>query len=122
MAVDRADTIVLGAGIAGCALAYHLAGRKVGPVVLYDPQTPSAGATGRAAGVVTEQLWNEWDVEVARASKNEYRGARGPLGPRGVHRERVRPVHRPPRRGEGPRGNGRAPPRLARRRADGRGG
>lgn len=72
MAVDRADTIVLGAGIAGCALAYHLAGRKVGPVVLYDPQTPSAGATGRAAGVVTEQLWNEWDVEVARASKNEY--------------------------------------------------
>ncbi|MCI4372920.1 MAG: FAD-binding oxidoreductase, partial [Thermoplasmata archaeon] len=64
--------IVLGAGIAGCALAYHLAGRKVGAVVLYDPRTPAAGATGRAAGVVTEQLWNEWDVEVARESKNEY--------------------------------------------------
>ncbi|MGA8536974.1 MAG: FAD-dependent oxidoreductase, partial [Thermoplasmata archaeon] len=72
MAVERADTIVLGAGIAGCALAYHLAGRKVGPVVLYDPRTPAAGATGRAAGVVTEQLWNEWDVAVARESKNEY--------------------------------------------------
>jgi len=72
VAVERADTIVLGAGIAGCALAYHLAGRQVGPVVLYDPHTPAAGATGRAAGVVTEQLWNEWDVDVARASKNEY--------------------------------------------------
>jgi len=70
--VERADTLVLGAGIAGCALAYHLAGRKVGPVVLYDPGTPAAGATGRAAGVVTEQLWNEWDVDVARESKNEY--------------------------------------------------
>jgi len=70
--VERADTIVLGAGIAGCALAYHLAGRKVGPVVLYDPRTPAAGATGRAAGVVTEQLWNEWDAAVARESKNEY--------------------------------------------------
>jgi sarcosine oxidase subunit beta len=70
--VERADTIVLGAGIAGCALAYHLAVRHVGPVVLYDPRTPAAGATGRAAGVVTEQLWNAWDVEVARASKNEY--------------------------------------------------
>jgi sarcosine oxidase subunit beta len=72
VAVERADTIVLGAGIAGCALAYHLAGRHVGPVVLYDPRTPAAGATGRAAGVVTEQLWNEWDVDVARESKNEY--------------------------------------------------
>ncbi len=72
MAAERADTIVLGAGIAGCALAYHLAGRNVGRVVLYDPGTPAAGATGRAAGVVTEQLWNEWDVDVARESKNEY--------------------------------------------------
>ena len=72
MAIEHLDTVVLGAGIAGCALAYHLAGRHVGAVVVYDPRTPAAGATGRAAGVVTEQLWNEWDVEVARASKNEY--------------------------------------------------
>ncbi|MCI4364680.1 MAG: FAD-binding oxidoreductase [Thermoplasmata archaeon] len=72
MAAERVDTIVLGAGIAGCALSYHLAGRGVGPVLLYDPRTPAAGATGRAAGVVTEQLWNSWDVDVARASKNEY--------------------------------------------------
>jgi sarcosine oxidase, subunit beta len=70
--VETADVVVLGAGIAGCALAYHLAGRNVGPVIVYDPRTPAAGATGRAAGVVTEQLWNEWDVEVARASKDEY--------------------------------------------------
>src|SRR5208282_571477 len=72
VAIEHLDTVVLGAGIAGCALAYHLAGRHVGAVVVYDPRTPAAGATGRAAGVVTEQLWNEWDVEVARASKNEY--------------------------------------------------
>ncbi|MCI4343455.1 MAG: FAD-binding oxidoreductase [Thermoplasmata archaeon] len=72
MVLEHADTVVLGAGIAGCALAYHLAGKNVGAVVVYDPRTPAAGATGRAAGVVTEQLWNEWDVEVARASKNEY--------------------------------------------------
>jgi sarcosine oxidase, subunit beta len=70
--VEAAETVILGAGIAGCALAYHLAGRGGGPVIVYDPRTPAAGATGRAAGVVTEQLWNAWDVEVARASKNEY--------------------------------------------------
>ncbi len=72
MPADRAEVIVLGAGIAGCALAFHLAARSVGPVVVFDPQTPGAGATGRAAGIVTEQLWDRWDVEVTRASKAEY--------------------------------------------------
>jgi len=72
VADDRADVLILGAGIAGCALAFHLARRSVGPVVVYDPQTPGAGATGRAAGIVTEQLWDPWDVEVVRESKEEY--------------------------------------------------
>jgi sarcosine oxidase, subunit beta len=69
---DRVEVLVLGAGIAGCALSYHLIERNVGPVVVYDPRTPAAGATGRAAGIVTEQLWDRWDVEVTRASKREY--------------------------------------------------
>ncbi len=72
MSSDRCEVAVLGAGIAGCALAYHLVKRHVAPVLVYDPRTPAAGATGRAAGIVTEQLWSEWDVEVARASKAEY--------------------------------------------------
>jgi sarcosine oxidase, subunit beta len=67
-----ADVLILGAGIAGCALAYHLANAHVGPVVVYDPRTPGAGATGRAAGIVTEQLWNRWDVDVTRQSKEQY--------------------------------------------------
>ena len=53
--------------------AYHLARRKVGSIGVYDPRTPAAGATGRAGGVVTEQLWNEWDVEVTREAHAEYR-------------------------------------------------
>jgi sarcosine oxidase subunit beta len=72
VADDRAEVLVLGAGISGCALAFHLARRGVDPVVVYDPQTPAAGATGRAAGIVTEQLWDPWDVAVARESKEEY--------------------------------------------------
>lgn len=73
MAEPPADVLILGAGIAGCALAHHLAERGVGPVVVYDPKTPAAGASGRAAGVVTEQLWFRWDVEVTRESHEEYR-------------------------------------------------
>jgi len=72
VADDHVDVLILGAGISGCALAFHLARRSVGPVVVYDPATPGAGATGRAAGIVTEQLWDPWDVAVARESKEEY--------------------------------------------------
>ena len=72
MAEERAEVVVLGAGIAGCALAYHLAQRRVGRVVVLDPRTPAAGASGRAAGVVTEQLWDPFDVEVTRETKAEY--------------------------------------------------
>ena len=72
MSLPSAEVVILGAGIAGCALAYHLTERHVGPVVVYDPRTPGAGATGRAAGIVTEQLWNRWDVDVTRESKAQY--------------------------------------------------
>ncbi len=72
MPSTAAEVVILGAGIAGCALAYHLASRHVGPVVVYDPRTPGAGATGRAAGIVTEQLWSRWDVDVTRESKAQY--------------------------------------------------
>ena len=72
MSPATAEVVVLGAGIAGCALAYHLVGRGIGPVVVYDPHTPAAGATARAPRIVTEQLWNSWDIEVTRASKEEY--------------------------------------------------
>ncbi len=72
MATEGADALVLGAGIAGCALAYHLARGKFGRVVVLDPATPAAGATGRAAGIVTEQLWDRWDVATVRESREEY--------------------------------------------------
>ncbi len=69
---EPAELVVLGAGLAGAALAYHLTRLRVGPVVVFDPRTPAAGATGRAAGIVSEQLWDRWDVDVVRASKEEY--------------------------------------------------
>ncbi|MCI4332307.1 MAG: FAD-binding oxidoreductase [Thermoplasmata archaeon] len=72
MADAPKDVVVLGAGIAGAALTDHLAKRSLN-VALIDPRTPAAGASGRAAGIVTEQLWNPWDVAVTRESREEYR-------------------------------------------------
>lgn len=64
--------IVLGAGVVGCALSYHAARRGLGPVLLYDPATPGAGATGRAAGILTDQLWDRWDSQMVRETQEEY--------------------------------------------------
>ena len=72
MATERADALVVGAGLAGAAVAYHLARRGFGRVVALEADTPAAGATGRAAGIVSEQMWDRWDVEVVRESKAEY--------------------------------------------------
>ncbi len=69
---ERFDFLVLGGGIAGAATAYHLARRGERRVLLYEARTPNAGASGRAAGIVTDQQWNAWDVEVARATAQEY--------------------------------------------------
>jgi sarcosine oxidase, subunit beta len=68
----RFETIVLGAGLAGCALAFHLSRRGLGPTLLLDPRTVAGGATGRAAGIVTQQLWDPWDIEVSRESQAAY--------------------------------------------------
>jgi sarcosine oxidase, subunit beta len=70
--VERADAVVVGGGIVGAAVAYHLARLRLGRVVAVEARTPAAGATGRAAGIVSEQLWDRWDVEVVRESKREY--------------------------------------------------
>ena len=86
MAAEAPEILVLGAGIAGCALAYHLARRGMGPVTVYDPKTPAAGASGRAAGIVTEQLWNAWDVEVTRESHREYAELAGRWEPEAYRR------------------------------------
>jgi sarcosine oxidase, subunit beta len=67
----RADSLVVGAGLAGVATAYHLARRGL-RVLAFEDRTPAAGATGRAAGILSEQLWDRWDVEVVRESREEY--------------------------------------------------
>ena len=81
MSAERADALVLGAGVAGAAVAYHLARRGLGKVVAFEARTPAAGATGRSAGIVSEQLWDRWDVEVVRETKEEYAALASRLAP-----------------------------------------
>ncbi len=49
---ERAEVVVIGGGIVGCSVAYHLARRGVGPVVLLERKDLTSGTTWHAAGLV----------------------------------------------------------------------
>jgi glycine/D-amino acid oxidase-like deaminating enzyme len=48
---ETADVIVIGAGVQGASLAFHLAGRGA-RVIVVERSTVAAGATGRSSGLV----------------------------------------------------------------------
>ena len=50
---DRARVVIVGGGIAGCSIAYHLARRGWTDVVLLDKGELTSGTTWHAAGLVT---------------------------------------------------------------------
>ncbi|MFQ5523384.1 MAG: FAD-dependent oxidoreductase [Acidimicrobiia bacterium] len=54
MIPDRAQVVVVGGGIAGCSIAYHLAKRGVSDVVVLEQNQLTGGTTWHAAGLVTQ--------------------------------------------------------------------
>lgn len=75
---DTADVIVIGAGVQGASLAFHLASRGASVVVL-EKSSAAAGATGRSSGLVrvyydllaearlawvSQQWFFDWDARV----------------------------------------------------------
>jgi sarcosine oxidase subunit beta len=65
--VDGSDAIVIGAGVQGASLAYHLAGRGA-KVVVVERSTVAAGATGRSSGLVRMHYDLEAEASLAWAS------------------------------------------------------
>jgi glycine/D-amino acid oxidase-like deaminating enzyme len=65
--VETADVVIAGGGIAGCALAYQLAKRKV-DVVLLERETLGSQSTGKCAGGVRQQFSMEANVRLQQLS------------------------------------------------------
>lgn len=53
---SRAQVVVIGGGIIGCSIAYHLAKRGISDVVLLERKKLTCGSTWHAAGLVS-MLW-----------------------------------------------------------------
>jgi sarcosine oxidase subunit beta len=67
-----ADVIIVGAGIQGASLAFHLTGRGVKPILL-EKSFFGAGATGRSSGLVRMHYDVRQDSELAWVSFEYFR-------------------------------------------------
>ena len=74
-----ADIIIIGAGIHGTSLAFHLAQRGVKPVVL-ERRFLAAGATGRSSGLVRMHYDLEPESRLAWASYQYFRNWKETVG------------------------------------------
>ena len=63
--METADVVIAGGGIAGCAMAYQLAKRKL-DVVLLERETLGSQSTGKCAGGVRQQFSMESNVRLQR--------------------------------------------------------
>ena len=53
---DKAEVVIIGGGIIGCSIAYHLTKRDMKDVVLLERKQLTCGTTWHAAGLVS-MLW-----------------------------------------------------------------
>jgi sarcosine oxidase, subunit beta len=57
-----ADAVVIGGGVVGCSIAYHLARRGMRDVVVLERDTVGAGTTSKAAGGIRVQFPTETEI------------------------------------------------------------
>ena len=77
---DRSQVVIIGGGVVGCSIAYHLAQRGVTDVVLVERKSLTNGSTWHAAGLVGQLRSSSNLTQLMRQSVQTYRG------PRAAHR------------------------------------
>jgi sarcosine oxidase subunit beta len=78
----NSDIAIVGAGIIGLSVAFHLAERGVGTIVVYEREGIGAGASGVQPGGVRQQWGTRLNCLMARDSLAFYAQLRERLQPR----------------------------------------
>ncbi len=66
--MESADFVIVGAGIIGCSVAYHLAERRAGRIVVLERDQIGRGATADAAGGIRLQFSTETNIRLSLLS------------------------------------------------------
>ena len=78
---DQAQVVIIGGGITGCSIAYHLAKRGLTDVLLLDKGELTSGSTWHAAGLVTQFHTSPTLMRMRIYSVNLYRQLQAETGP-----------------------------------------
>jgi sarcosine oxidase subunit beta len=57
-----ANAIIIGGGVVGCSIAYHLASRGLADVLVVERETVGSGTTSKAAGGIRAQFGTEAEI------------------------------------------------------------
>lgn len=75
-----ADIVVIGGGVVGCSIAYHLARRGVRDVVVLEREAVGSGTTSKAAGGIRAQFPTETEVRLSQESLRVFRSFKDEFG------------------------------------------
>ena len=65
---EQADILIIGGGVMGASIAYHLAGQGGSKIVLLERQGLGNGTTGRSGAIVRQHYSNDFTVRMAKES------------------------------------------------------
>src|SRR5437879_11817731 len=63
-----ASAVIIGGGVVGCSIAYHLARRGQHDVVVLERETVGSGTTSKAAGGIRVQFPSETEIRFSLES------------------------------------------------------
>ena len=66
--IETADVVIIGGGVHGCRLAFHLATARAGRVVLLEKQHLASGPTGQSGAMIRPLFDQRVYVDLAIAS------------------------------------------------------
>ncbi|MEW5720739.1 MAG: FAD-dependent oxidoreductase [Chloroflexota bacterium] len=69
---SRANVVIIGGGIIGTSVAYHLAQRGVREIVLLEADMVGGGSSGRSAAMILLQMSREMTIRLSQESFKEY--------------------------------------------------
>ena len=65
---ETADIIIIGGGVMGASIAYHLAKQHDGRVVLLERHALCNGTSGRSGAIVRQHYSNDFTIRMAKTS------------------------------------------------------
>jgi glycine/D-amino acid oxidase-like deaminating enzyme len=77
---ETADIVIIGAGIVGCSVAYHLALLGSPKVVVVEKDLICSGSTGKSAGGIRQQFATEVNIKLSLESLKMFRRMPDELG------------------------------------------